>query len=341
MKKCLFIYGNHNINFLFDSHPSKINLHAQWIALKNKLYDLGIDLISKESSSLISPDLEIHLNVWKTNNSKWPKFAILTETDFIHPDNADMDQLKKYDHLFSWNPTLVDNGLATKIQFSHPLNKIIVDGFKNRDKFAVLFGSNRTLRGWHPKNDLYNERIKTIRWFERNAPDDFTLYGRKWNLSGKMPTRLGALVHSLEKKLPFSYSPFPSWKGVILNKQDVLINSRFSIVYENVKGLKGYITEKIFDAFTSGNVPVYWGAEDIDDYIPKKCFIDRRNFSNHEELYKFLKNISEKEYLNYQICIKDFIENKSKEFTCKKFADVISLKIVEIINNKKKDYNYN
>ena len=45
--------------------------------------------------------------------------------------------------------------------------------------------------------------------------------------------------------------------------------------------------------------------------------------------------MSEKEYLNYQKYIKDFIENKSKEFTCKKFADVISLKIVEIINNKK------
>ena len=115
MKKCLFTYGNHNVNNLFDSHPSKINLHAQWIALKNKLYDLGIDLVSKESSSLRSPDLEIHLNVWKMNNGKWPKFAILTETDFIHPDNSNINQLKKYDHLFSWNPILVDSGLPTKI----------------------------------------------------------------------------------------------------------------------------------------------------------------------------------------------------------------------------------
>ena len=335
MKKCLFTYGNHNINNLFDSHPSKINLHAQWIALKNKLYELGVDLVSKESSGSRSPDLEIHLNVWKTKNSKWPKFAILTETDFIHPDNSDMDQLKKYDHLFSWNPILVDIGLATKIQFSHPMGKGIIDGFVKRDKFVVLFGSNRSLRGWHPKNDLYSERVKTIRWFEHNAPDDFFLYGRKWDLSGRLPTRFGALVHSLEKKLPFNYQPFPSWKGVILNKQDVLINSRFSIVYENVKGLKGYITEKIFDAFTAGNIPIYWGAEDIDDYIPRKCFIDRRNFSNHEDLYKFLKNMSEEEYLNYQRCIKNFIENESKEFTCTKFADVISLKIVEIINNKK------
>ena len=179
MKKCLFIYGNHNINNLFDSHPSKINLHAQWIALKNKLYDLGIDLVSRESSSLRSPDLEIHLNVWKTNASKWPKFAILTETDFIHPANSDMDLLKKYKHLFTWNPILVNSGLATKIQFSHPMGKGIVDGFKKRDQFAVLFGSNRSIRGWYPKNNLYSERVKTIRWFERNAPDDFCSLWKK------------------------------------------------------------------------------------------------------------------------------------------------------------------
>ena len=333
MKKCLFIYGNHNINNLFDPHPSKINLHAQWIALKNKFYDLGIDLVSRESSSLRSPDFEIHLNAWKTKNSKWPKFAILTETDFIHPNNSNMDLLKEYNHLFSWNPILVNSGLASKIQFSHPMGKVIIDGFKNREQFVVLFGSNRSIRGWHPENNLYSERVKTIRWFESNAPDDFALYGRKWDMSGRLPTRFGALVHSIEKKIPFDYCPFPSWKGVILNKQDVLGNSRFSIVYENIKGLNGYITEKIFDAFTAGNIPIYWGAEDIDDYIPKNCFIDRRNFSNHEELYKFLKDMSEVEYLNYQRCIKNFIENESEEFTCKKFADVISSKILDIINN--------
>ena len=27
---------------------------------------------------------------------------------------------------------------------------------------------------------------------------------------------------------------------------------------KNVKNLEGYITEKIFDAFVEGNVPIYW-----------------------------------------------------------------------------------
>ena len=336
MKKCLFTYSNYNINDLFDSHPSKINLHGQWIALKDQLYKLGIELVSKESLGSRTPDLEIHLNVKKIKSSKWPKFCIIWENKYIHPDNSNIDLIQKYDHTFSWNHDLIDLGLATKFQLAaHPMGKGIVDGYKTRDQLVVLFGSNRSLRGWHPKNDLYSERIKTIKWFEHNAPNDFALYGKKWNMSGRLPTRLGGLIHSLEKRLPFKYCPFISWKGVIPNKQDILIRSRFSIAYENIKGLKGYISEKIFDAFVAGNVPVYWGAEDINSYIPKKCFIDRRNFINHQELYKFLKNMPEKLYLNYQRNIKNFIENESEEFTCKEFAKIISNKIVEVIDNKK------
>ena len=143
MKKCLFIYGNNNIDFLFDSHPSKINFHSHWIALKNQLYNLGIELVSKEFSNLNSPDLEIHLNVLKIKNVKWPRFCILTETDYIHPNNSNIDLIKKYDHTFSWNSDLVDLGLATKIKLPHPLDKSVVNGFEKRNKLVVLFGSNR------------------------------------------------------------------------------------------------------------------------------------------------------------------------------------------------------
>ena len=48
-----------------------------------------------------------------------------------------------------------------------------------------------------------------------------------------MSTRIGALIHSIEKKIPFKGKPFPSWKGAVINKQEVLLHSRFSIVYEN------------------------------------------------------------------------------------------------------------
>ena len=115
MKKCLFTYGNYNINDLFDSHPSRINLHGQWIALKDQLYTLGIELVSKEFLNLKSPDLEIHLNVWKKENNKWPIFSILTETDYIHPDNSNIDLLKQYKHIFSWNSEEAPRNLSGSV----------------------------------------------------------------------------------------------------------------------------------------------------------------------------------------------------------------------------------
>ena len=152
-------------------------------------------------------------------------------------------------------------------------------------------------------------------------------------MSGRISTRFGAIVHSIEKKIPFKRNPFPSWKGSILNKQEVLLRSRFSIVYENIQGLQGYITEKIFDAFVTGNVPIYWGASDIENYVPKECFIDRRDFNNHEQLYNLLKNMSEDRYIDYQNSIKKFLENKSELFSCNKFADDIVSKIMKKIDN--------
>ena len=334
MKKCLFFYGNHNINNLLDSHPSKINLNERWINLKNYLYSHNIELCSKEFFKSSSHDLELHLNAWNTKNNKIPKFAILLETKYIHPDNLNFNLLKKYNHIFSWDPNLINLGLATKIQMAHRLGKGIVDGYKNRDQLLVLFGSNRSIRGWYPKKNLYRERVNSIKWFERNAPEDFALYGKKWNLTARKATRFGGIIHSIEKRIPFKKIPFPSWKGEILDKQKILHKSRFSIVYENIQGLNGYITEKIFDAFVAGNVPVYWGAPNIHDYIQKDCFIDRRKFQNHEKLYKYLKEMPENQYLNYQENIKNFLENNSDEFSCNKFSSTISSKIIDVINNQ-------
>lgn len=75
----------------------------------------------------------------------------------------------------------------------------------------------------------------------------------------------------------------------------------------------GYITKKIFGAFCAGNVPVYWGAEDIEDYIPRCCFIDKREFSDYGELYEFLHQMPEQTYLGYQQAIRDFLASETAQ----------------------------
>ena len=59
-------------------------------------------------------------------------------------------------------------------------------------------------------------------------------------------------------------------------------------------GMKGYISEKIFDCFYSGAIPIYLGATDVKDYIQEDTFIDYRNFENSSDLLSYYKKYERK-----------------------------------------------
>lgn len=50
-------------------------------------------------------------------------------------------------------------------------------------------------------------------------------------------------------------------------------NHKFSIACEN-SSHRGYVTEKIIDAFAAHTVPIYWGADDVEMYFNKNGFIN-------------------------------------------------------------------
>ena len=54
--------------------------------------------------------------------------------------------------------------------------------------------------------------------------------------------------------------------GEIKNKITFLKEYKFSIAMENSEG-DGYISEKIYDSFISGTIPIYYGDYMIDEYI--------------------------------------------------------------------------
>ena len=140
-------------------------------------------------------------------------------------------------------------------------------------------------------NELYSERIKAIKFFSRKVTG-FDLFGIGWE-SYK------------DKDIKNVYL------GPVENKKDVLSNYKFTLCFENTKGCRGYITEKIFDCFEAGTVPIYYGAPNVEDYIPKDCFIDFRDFKDYEELYGFLCEMPNSIYQDYLLAVKGFIETDS------------------------------
>ncbi|MBA7551028.1 hypothetical protein ES705_43561 [subsurface metagenome] len=77
-------------------------------------------------------------------------------------------------------------------------------------------------------------------------------------------------------------------------------------------------------------MPIYWGAPNVTDHIPANTFIDRRKFKTNEELYQYLKNMSDREYIGFLDAIKNFIKSdKIYPFSAECFAETLSSEVLE------------
>lgn len=170
------------------------------------------------------------------------------------------------------------------------------------------------------QDELYTARRATIRHFERHRPEGFDLYGVGWNQP----------VGRLQRLVPVLVQKYPSYRGTVKNKWEVLPYYRFSICYENNKDQNGNISEKVFDSMRCGCVPIYWGAPNITDYVDRKALIDRRRFKSDKELEDYITGISEKEYGYYQDAIKTYLESpRFAQFLPSAFADII-IKVLKL-----------
>lgn len=145
-------------------------------------------------------------------------------------------------------------------------------------------------------SELYSTRQKIVAFFDRYAPREFDLYGRGWN----KPARF-----SIRDRL-IGFRSYVTYRGACKDQFKVLSRYRFGICLENTDA-PGYLCEKMFDCFKAGSVPVYLGAINIADIVPKNCFIDMRDFRTNGDLLAFLRLIDETTYDAYLTNIRQFL----------------------------------
>jgi hypothetical protein len=71
----------------------------------------------------------------------------------------------------------------------------------------------------------------------------------------------------------------------------------------------GYVSEKIFDCFFAGTIPIYLGAPDIERYVPPETFIDLRQFRSYADLERFVNDIDDKTAHRYIEAATDFLSS--------------------------------
>jgi len=151
------------------------------------------------------------------------------------------------------------------------------------------------------------DRESMLEFFETKPLGRLEAYGRN-------PPKIGHAVY--KGKIPGSFSSE--------QKLETIKNYRFCICFENTHTTKGYITEKIFDVFAAGCVPVYWGPENVTDYIPENCFIDYSKFADNEEMYSYLRSINEEQYEEYLANIRAFlVSDEAHLFSAEHFEELI------------------
>lgn len=318
--------------FNLDSNLNRDNGFYSWVVLREAFLKHQFSMHTADVNSHHDVAFELHVDVQKGNVSL-PCYLLMLETSQVYPGNGILENLARYRKVFTWDDTLVDGKHFIKVNFPNPICIPPVDGFGKRDLFCCLISSNRSLN-ISDDRILYPERVKVIRWFEKNVPQDFYLYGMDWDIPIIPPGLRGKLLRRFWKGLSrfIKINHFPSFRGRVERKCNVLQRSRFSICYENIRDMPGYITEKIFDSFFSGCVPVYWGASNITDYVPADCFIDRRLFADTEDIYKHLKNITEDEYRGYQQRIAVFLQSDAgHQFSSEALAETIVETILQDI----------
>jgi hypothetical protein len=108
--------------------------------------------------------------------------------------------------------------------------------------------------------------------------------------------------------------------SVCLDKVSIISQYKFCICLENIS-YPGYITEKIIDCFHAGVIPIYLGAPDVCDFIPKASFIDLREYSSFEGLHRYLTEITEDVALEIILAGKNFLSSKvGSEYSYEVFA---------------------
>lgn len=244
----------------------------------------------------------------------------------IHSEKRLVKLRDCFDRIFTWNDGLSGvDGIETvhwpisESQLERPDH----DRTLPFDDHPLFTNVSSMTSSSHPE-ELYSERKRIVEYYEANHPDEFSLYGRGW---GRDPTATDICAGR------WQIPEYEVYQGPIDDKAAGYRSHRFALCFENMTGVDGWISEKIFDVFAAGRIPVYWGASNVTEYIPSSTFVDYRDFGSPADLHEHLTSIDEAEYRKYLDAIDEFLEEAADPFRASAVATDVRESILEVADS--------
>ena len=304
------------------------------------------DIISENES-----DIVFYLD-YRSDFKNTSSFKVLMamESNAVIAKTFDKSYTDKFDMVFTFLENIIDNNRIFKINYSFNLESEVMLSFNEKTKFLCNISSNKFS---NHQNELYSKRIEAIEYFESLEENIFDLYGFGWDKSYTFPIiynlikwfhkyKLTRGVVKLIGLIPLKINPilktYKCYKGSVNDKYQYLRKYKFAICYENVSGVNGYITEKIFDCFKNGVVPIYLGPDNIEEIIPSKAFIHRKNFFSDNEVFNYINKIDKLKYEEFINTASRFLNSDAaNSFDSNKTAEYVFNKIITSLGNQKND----
>jgi hypothetical protein len=274
--------------------------------IEKNLLNYDVKLTTEETFDFelkIDPDLNHVKNLSKT-------ILVLSEPQVVRPDLYLSKTLKSVAGVF---PLSYYRSRRLNLQewFDYPVslptykkdNKLRTDNFAivNEHKFS---GSRRS---------QYGLRREVIRYFEKNLPNQLSLYGAEWE-KGKtteIRRRLFALKQSLNSP---EFSPreaftdlwhsYTGLSGHMHQDCEELQKFKFSIVIENDTD---YVSEKIWKSLYAGAIPIYIGPDLSNDAELKELVGDTK--PNLESVLERIDEVKNMDLVYLREKIETFLTN--------------------------------
>lgn len=289
-----------------------------FLSLKHILIKRGIQINTADLSNG-QPDLVIDFNVHsRPFLNKVPHIVVLYEPPVVYPKNTKLSPF--YCAVASWldKHHQKELGLYPHYPYRFPIRvparlseNCNFDDWKTR-KLLVMIAANKTpATSKYDNQELYSTRLLWLkRWLAHNHKQ-LSLYGPGWSHPTVFGLPMKHIFHKLAQKLDIKTNQFSAvYKGVCEKKIDVLIEYKFNICTENMNGINGLVTEKIFDSIIAGCIPIYEGASDIFEYVPKGLFINLADFKSAEELENYLVDFDKADFNRWQKLRRQFIQSE-------------------------------
>ena len=191
----------------------------------------------------------------------------------------------------------VDVSRLRQLYWPQPRDKVIEhywDRTERLDRIVVINGNHIPRK---VPNELYSKRIEAMVALAPLGAVD--LYGRGW---AKWWSRASMWLPYWKNRRTL----MSIYKGACDSKYEVLSQYKFSLCFENM-AMKGYVTEKIFDCFYAGTVPIYLGAKDISDLFPVNAYVDYRHFGSIVGIQEFLFRMTDLELQSMRKAGREFL----------------------------------